>query len=240
MPGTYQLTRAICEGLDSIELVESDSDTAWTKAIATTLCEIGKRFGFQVGASTVDEAKRDWGEWLYDVTWLEYQDRRVISAPLVAECEWGNLEGVKDDFDKLLLARAGVRLMIFDGNHRHGSEWIAEQLAMRVRSFNGSIAGDAWLLAAWVRLGPQAKESDQKDWEFRYYTVGGKPSLFSNSDKIYIFTLSSGGPIKTSRERTNCLKRLGLGSEQPGGPWDGNLSGNVLNRPMDSFSKRGI
>ena len=36
-----------------------------------------------------------------------------VEAPLVAECEWGNKGGIEDDFEKLLLARAGVRMMIF-------------------------------------------------------------------------------------------------------------------------------
>ena len=89
------------------------------------------------GARDVDEADRDYGEWLYDVTWLKYERQRdglewpataLIEAPLVAECEWGrgkNLEYIVEDFEKLLLARADVRLMIFDGNHKPGSKEIA-------------------------------------------------------------------------------------------------------------------
>ena len=137
----------------------------WTKAIATTLCEIGQGFGFQVGAE-VDEANRNWGEWLYDVTWLENNDAgRVVAAPLVAECEWKGFGDVNDDFDKLLLARASVRLMIYDGNSPRGSSGIAEELAKRVREFTDSRAEDAWLLAAWERC-------DEKVWRFRYFTVG--------------------------------------------------------------------
>ncbi len=42
----------------------------------------------------MDEAYRDGGEWLYDVTWLEYEKSgrgELVDAPLVAECEWGDL-----------------------------------------------------------------------------------------------------------------------------------------------------
>ena len=171
MQGKYQIMRAIREGLDSLDRIESDSDTVWTKAIATKLCKIGQGFGFQVGAE-VEEANRNWGEWLYDVTWLEYDAGRVVAAPLVAECEWKGFEDVKDDFDKLLLARASVRLMIYDGNSkRRGSRGVAEELARRVREFTDSRAEDAWLLAAWERCAPPAKESGDKDWRFRYYTV---------------------------------------------------------------------
>ena len=172
MPGKYQIMRAIQEGLDGLEVTRSDSDTVWTKAIETKLCEIGQGFGFQVGAK-VPETNRDRREWLYDVTWLECdRDGRVIEASLVAECEWKEPREINYDFDKLLLARAGVRLMVYDGNYGAGSKWIAEQLATRVRKFNCSTAEDIWLLAAWERCGPPAEESGEKDWRFRYYTVG--------------------------------------------------------------------
>ena len=172
MPYKEQIMRAVREGLDSLELTTSDGNAVWTKVIATKLCEIGQGFGFQVGAK-VDKEKRNWGEWLYDVTWLEYdEDGRVVTAPLVAECEWDKLEEITDDFDKLLLARACVRLMIYEGTYGAGSKWIAEQLATRVRKFKSSTDEDTWLLAAWERCGPPAKESGEKDWRFRYYKIG--------------------------------------------------------------------
>ena len=81
-------------------------------------------------ARDVDKANRNHGEWLYDVTWLKYErdlgkrgldlavqarvaaaERKrclLIDSHLVAECEWGNLEQIVDDFEKLLLARAGM------------------------------------------------------------------------------------------------------------------------------------
>ena len=87
----------------------------------------------------------------------------MIDAHLVAECEWGDFEAIVEDFEKLLLARAGVCLMIFDGNYKPGSKGIAERLAGRVREFNGSRAEDAWLLAAW--------EKRNDGWWFRYFTI---------------------------------------------------------------------
>lgn len=173
MPDKDQIMRAIREGLDSLELTTSDGNSVWTKAIATKLCKIGKGsdFKYEVGAE-VERENRNWGEWLYDVTWLKYDAGCVVAAPLVAECEWGNLEQIIDDFDKLLLARACVRLMIYDGGYGAGSKWIAEQLATRVRKFKNSTAEDSWLLAAWEKCGPPAKQSGEKDWRFRYYKIG--------------------------------------------------------------------
>ena len=98
----------------------------------------------------MDQADRDYGEWLYGVTWLDYEKSgsgELADAPLAAECEWGNEGDIEDDFKKLLLARAGIRLMIFNGFHEAGSKEIAERLARKIREFNGSRAEDAWLLA---------------------------------------------------------------------------------------------
>ena len=168
MPGKFEIMRAVREGLNSLDVDKAARDTEWTRAVKTKLCEIGRgRFGYSVYArkNEVNEAYRDGGEWLYDVTWLEYEksDRGLVDAPLIAECEWGNFEAIVDDFEKLLLAREGVRLMVFGGNKKPGSKEIAERLAERVREFNGSRAEDAWLLAAWER-------SDD-DWWFRYFTI---------------------------------------------------------------------
>ena len=75
-----------------------------TNDILTKLCEIGRNppFDCKVGASPtfVCEAKRDWGEWLYDLTWLKYDnnshDKHLIDVSLVAECEWAL--GARDQF----------------------------------------------------------------------------------------------------------------------------------------------
>ncbi len=173
MPGKFKIMRAVREGLNGLEIDKPAGNTEWNKAVKTELCKIGRgRFGCYVCARDVDETDRDQGEWLYDVTWLEYEKngrselkarRKLVDAPLVAECEWGDLGDIYDDFEKILLARAGVRLMIFDGGYDPGSTGIAERLAGRVREFNGSRSEDAWLLAAW--------EGSNDDWSFRYFTI---------------------------------------------------------------------
>ena len=173
MPDKDTIMRAVREGLDSLELTTSDGNPAWTKAIATKLCKIGRSFDFKVGAETVDKENCDSGEWLYDVIWRKHDEAdRILAVPLVAECEWKNPKEILKDFNKLLVARACVRLMIYDGNYGAGSKWIAEQLATRVRKFKISTGEDSWLLAAWEKCGPPAKESGEKDWRFRYYKIG--------------------------------------------------------------------
>ena len=83
---------------------------------------------------------------------------------MVAECEWGDYGHIKEDFQKLLLARAAVRLMIYNGRHK-GSRQTAERLAMHIKEFDRSCAEDAWLLAAWER-------TDNEDgFLFTYFTI---------------------------------------------------------------------
>ena len=143
----------------------------WTQSIKSELCRIGrgKEFRCKVGAHAREVAKchRDYGEWLYDVTWLEYdRDDCVTAAHLVAECEWGDITDIDEDFQKLLLARATVRLMIFDGNHKPKSPEIAKHLACQVRRFTRSGDEDAWLVAAWERT-----DNYERGWVFRYFTI---------------------------------------------------------------------
>ncbi len=168
MAGTLDIMNAIREGLDDLKVTDG-----WTEAVLTKLCTIGRGFGFQVGAKKdmVDEAHRDRGEWLYDTIWLKCdRDGRVIEVPLVAECEWKSPKAIKYDFDKLLLARAGIRLMIYDGHFKPGPKGLAEQLATRIREFNSSRAEDVWLLAAWHRTDSNGLK--EKGWRFKYFTVG--------------------------------------------------------------------
>ena len=158
--------QVIRDGLSyHLKVAEPKGNPEWTEAIKTKLCEIGKdRFGYEVCASGVENPKPDHPEWLYDVTWLKYEaERPLIEAPFVAECEWSNEGAIKDDFEKLLLARAAVRLMVFDGGNQTESERIAQELAKMVGAFKNSRAEDYWLLAAW--------EGTNAEWSFRYFTI---------------------------------------------------------------------
>ena len=181
-----EIMRKVQKGLNSLKVAKDEKNEVWTREVKTQLCKIGKCLGYSVYASGVDKDHRHGGEWLYDVTWLEYKcigDPRLRSfltnAHLVAECEWGGSGDICDDFEKLLLARASMRLMIFDGDHFNqwgsSSTEFAEQLAERVRKFNGRLDEDAWLLAAWERRIAPTNPNDW--WRFKYFTIDEKGGL---------------------------------------------------------------
>ena len=195
IPENIEIMNAIQYGLNQINQdvpkPRSDSDAEWTSAVLTKLCRIGRKFGCKVGAekSKVAKDQRDFGEWLYDVTWLrydnDYHDKHLIEVPLVTECEWASkgtprekFSAVKEDFHKLLLARASVRLMVYpyyacDGDingkepgdqtrRENAARNVAERLAESVREFRYRQEDDAWLLVGGVW--------NKDDW-FRYFTI---------------------------------------------------------------------
>ena len=139
----------------------------WTSAVLTPICRIGKeQFNCSVYARSnfVDEQYRSDGEWLYDVTWYEYEGNFLKSVPLAAECEWGNLSDIKDDFEKLIQARAAVRVFVFDGRRcRNGAEALANKFCDWVGAFEGSRKGDMYLLVAY--------EEVKTPWNFRYFNI---------------------------------------------------------------------
>ena len=168
MIGTLGIVEELRRGLDSLDIAAAESSKVWSEKVKSELCRIGKGLKFCVGANKgeVPETDRDYGEWLYDVTWLEYEGDLVMDAPLVAECEWGGMTDIDDDFQKLLLARAGVRLMIFNGHQKPCTPEIVKHLARQVVEFKRSREEDAWLLAAWERT-----DKNEKGWLFHYFTI---------------------------------------------------------------------
>lgn len=164
----YEIMRAIRDGLNSIEVERPWEVTE--PVVKTKLCEIGQKLCFYACAKSVKGA--NCGEWLYDVTWLKYDGGKLIDASLAAECEWGEREHVYDDFQKLLLSRARVVLMIFDG-HKCGSKETADWLAEKIEKFKGSRDDeDAWLLAAWEK-----NDNEAKSWSFRYFKIRDKAAI---------------------------------------------------------------
>ena len=111
------------------------------EAVLTALCSAGRKLNFTVGASPrfVSAKNRDGGEWLYDANWCSYDDDGWFKAvELIAESEWSDLAHIEEDFQKLLAARATVRVMVFDaGQSEGGVDAIVETLCKHIRAFNG-------------------------------------------------------------------------------------------------------
>ena len=142
--------------------------TGWTTAVNTTLCRIGREhFGMEVRAGkdkVMPGTHLDHGEWLWDITWRKENDKsQMVDMSLVAECEFSKMTvaGIVEDFQKLLVARADVRLMIHEhftdeilndddspAEEKHRAPAMANHLAQHVQAFGYTQSDDVYLLIA--------------------------------------------------------------------------------------------
>ena len=167
-----EMIRQILNAIDEIEGMQCRdqwSNPEWTRKIKTALCKVGIRNGYYVCASSVD-VEKDCGEWLYDVCWLDY-DGKLRRMRMAAESEWGkNIGDIDDDFSKLLIARASLRVMVCDGRHLPDGEQgidTAKRLRQWVGAYCDRRVGDTYLLVVYERL---------RFWRYRLEVTGAGES----------------------------------------------------------------
>ena len=140
-----------------------EPDRDWTRGVKSALCEACTNCNdeYQMYAGGVD-VDVEGGEWLYDVTCLLYDANGYIKhIPLVAESEWQGVDQINYDFEKLLLARADVRVMVFDGNYWGADDDKFEEFAKYITKCDRTEPGDTYLLAAWPH-----RESESNEFQF--------------------------------------------------------------------------
>lgn len=151
----------------------------WTNNILRELCTVGRdEFDCRVWTTGHPEGANG-GGWLYDQTWTypdsENWTKVGWSIPIVAECEWDkNLEKIQEDFEKLLQARADVRVMIIDAARWSAPKKIALELCNWVSLFKGSKKNDLYLIVAY--------EEKTKPWNWRFFVIQSKG--FGKSAKL--------------------------------------------------------
>ena len=126
------------------------SDKVWTYTVKSELCSAGKALGYDVCTSSVTRA--DSGEWLFDQVWLDWipDPRQLKRIGLVVECEWSmTCEAIFYDFEKLLVARADVRLMIFQARNAERVKQIFSRMKEEARDFFQSQSGDCYMLVGY-------------------------------------------------------------------------------------------
>ncbi|MDP8238806.1 MAG: hypothetical protein P9X24_06935 [Candidatus Hatepunaea meridiana] len=140
-------------------------DGKWTREIKNSFVKLGNKLGYEVSANKCNGA--DYHEWLYDLAWYKYDDpdknnpnRQMENLFLAIESEWGGKTDIRVDFEKLLVARAVHRLMVFKGRN---IESRIDGLIERIVFFQGSQKGDRYLFAGW--------DWDEQKFIFRNYVV---------------------------------------------------------------------
>lgn len=141
---------ALCDEPDEREW----GDPEWTDRVKSAVAGCDELKDLKAYAYGVEHAAGK--EWLYDLTCLDYsvEQDRLYRAVLVLECEWDpSLSGINYDFQKLLLARADLRLMVFQAKDAAGYEHVTSDLIDQVESFQQSSQGDRYLLSGWLADG---------------------------------------------------------------------------------------
>ena len=160
MPSGDEIVNTIRNHLDNLlmrpNLIHAPRDSAFTKPVKTALCEACVAIfpgPLHICATGVQIPPANQGEWLYDVTCFRYEapwpNRQKIL--LVGEVEWGDNNpraAVLQDFAKLLVARAEVRVMVYNLDHMPFDE-----LASYIDNCGDSQSGDTYLLAAFANGG---------------------------------------------------------------------------------------
>jgi hypothetical protein len=156
----------ICKAIRSVPIDSLKGDGAWTKAIFKAIADLGTRLNYKICSSRSD-GEYD-GGWLYDLIWYENDDTgQLKSLPLVLESEWDkNYDGIKYDFEKLLIARAKYKIMIFQAKREKVSQYF-KQLQSGIEAFHVASEDESYLLMCF----------DEDNWAFQIKTIKIEKSL---------------------------------------------------------------
>jgi hypothetical protein len=123
-------------------------DGEWTKAIKRSLIALGKNKSYNICTSGFpDECER---EWLFDLVWYRNDPpEHLREIGLIVESEWSfNSTHIKFDFEKLLIAKSLLKVMIFQ-DFRDNSAELYSLLETGIRSFKTEPANEKYILACY-------------------------------------------------------------------------------------------
>jgi len=128
-----------------IQTSQARGDGAWTKLIFQLVADFGHSLNFDICASRKDVGYD--GGWLYDLIWYKNDTSKFLhSVPLILECEWHtSYERIKYDFEKLLICKAELKIMIFQSSAHQAPE-LFQLLEAGISAFNSMSTDEIYLL----------------------------------------------------------------------------------------------
>jgi hypothetical protein len=154
--------RQIVKRLKSLRLRGDYSDGNWTRQIKISIGTLGTKLGYSVCAGGPFQKYDFESGWLYDLVWYKENAFGLIDVPLVLESEWKTYAQIKYDFEKLLVARAKYRVMIFQATPAN-TESILSRLKQIIGHSEMKARGDRYLFAV---VDPSGDVKDE------HYVVG--------------------------------------------------------------------
>lgn len=123
-------------------------DLTWTTEIFRALGELGHRLGYKV-CSSGGAPPANWNQFIYDHCWLQYDENKCLtSIPLVLESEWSRTNNIDDDFQKLLVSNADLRVMIFQKTTAMQVNELFDEMERWTAAFRG-MSSQQFLLCGW-------------------------------------------------------------------------------------------
>ena len=138
---------AYCQALNGVP----KGNSAWTTAAKRALehmasCEHRK---LTVYSSLHKRQEDRRGEFLFDLLWVDRnrESPRYGIAELAAELEWGNLEQVCYDFEKLILAKGPLKFLLFDPYRKGEENQFREKLYSTLNSYFDHRKDETYIMA---------------------------------------------------------------------------------------------
>lgn len=116
-----------------------------TTMVKQAFGELGQRLEFQIAASGYIDSSQE--ECLYDMVWYILENGMMVRQPMVLEIEWKNIPAdvCDDEFQKLVQARANVRVWIATSPNSVLAEQHIANCKKQIELFSGTMHGDRYV-----------------------------------------------------------------------------------------------
>jgi hypothetical protein len=148
-PAAAEIASAIQGSIASLpgRLGHGRTNHEWTTQLKDDIGSLGVAHGWDVCTSGFPG--RFECEWLYDLVWYrEDAEGNLAEVYLVLESEWEEAHAaITYDFQKLLLAKSPLKLMVFETNDLHISK-LLDRMERGIRAFKTQSADENYIIAA--------------------------------------------------------------------------------------------
>jgi hypothetical protein len=143
-----KLLRELIRGVkehDSGRTLNKRGNKSWTEAVKSSLKEIAKKCHPASVRCYYTKAEPSMREFLLDVVW--WDEGKFEGASLACECEWHRSpEAIREDFGKLLVIKAPLKLMIFASSNGRQSDLVRSKLEEYLKSYKHHVQGETYLV----------------------------------------------------------------------------------------------
>lgn len=133
-----------------------DIPSNWTFAINRLLRDVGKEVDINYQIACKHKEIHDNSEWLFDFVCYTENENGIDNVIFVAESQWmnqwhkqNNYGDIKYDFEKLLLARCHLRIMIFEANNENEIRDYIQKLNRIVANSKLTQLNDRYFYIVW-------------------------------------------------------------------------------------------